>query len=94
MKDEDVGMLKCGEKGVKFTIRFLLEIFVKIPHVKMCDIIKPFCSYCCIDEILFCYIASAKTKRDWLIHGHVALDKCNVAIPRATSEQLLSALTS
>ena len=27
-----------------------------------------------------CYIASAKTKRDWLIHGHVALDKCNVSL--------------
>ena len=28
----------------------------------------------------FCYIASAETKRDWLIHGHVALDKCNVSL--------------
>ena len=27
-----------------------------------------------------CYIASAKTKRDWLIYGHVALDKCNVSL--------------
>ena len=27
-----------------------------------------------------CYIASARTKRDWLIHGHVALDKCNVSL--------------
>ena len=27
-----------------------------------------------------CYIASAETKRDWLIHGHVALDKCNVSL--------------
>ena len=25
-----------------------------------------------------CYIASAKTKRDWLIRGHVTLDKCTV----------------
>ena len=25
-------------------------------------------------------IASAETKRDWLIHGHVALDKCNVSL--------------
>ena len=33
-----------------------------------------------------CYIASAETKRDCLIHGHVALDKCNVH-PKATSEQ-------
>ena len=33
-----------------------------------------------------CYIASAETKRDWLIHGHVALDKCNVSLT-ATSEQ-------
>ena len=39
---------------------------------------------------LHCYIASAETKRDWLIHGHVALDKCNVSL-RATSEQLLPA---
>ena len=29
-------------------------------------------------NIYHCYIASAETKRDWLIHGHVALDKCNV----------------
>ena len=36
----------------------------------------------------YCYIASAKTNRDWLIHGHVALDKCNVS-RRATSEQLM-----
>ena len=27
-----------------------------------------------------CYIASAKTKRDWLIHGHVALDQCNISL--------------
>ena len=27
-----------------------------------------------------CYIASAETKRDWLVHGHVALDKCNVSL--------------
>ena len=29
---------------------------------------------------LYCYIASAETKRDWLIHGHVALDKCNLSL--------------
>ena len=29
---------------------------------------------------LHCYIAKAETKRDWLIHGHVALDKCNVSL--------------
>ena len=28
----------------------------------------------------YCYIASAKTKRDWMIYGHVALDKCNVSL--------------
>ena len=39
-----------------------------------------------------CYIAGAETKRDWLIHGHVALHKCNVS-PRATSKQLLPAPT-
>ena len=27
-----------------------------------------------------CYIASAETKRDWLIHGHMALGKCNVSL--------------
>ena len=27
-----------------------------------------------------CYVAGAETKRDWLIHGHVALDKCNVSL--------------
>ena len=37
---------------------------------------------------IFCYIANAKTKRDWLIRGHVALDKCNVS-PRETSKKLL-----
>ena len=37
---------------------------------------------------LYCYIANAKTKRDWLIRGHVALDKCNVS-PRETSKKLL-----
>ena len=26
-----------------------------------------------------CYIASAETKRDWLICGHMTLDKCNVS---------------
>ena len=31
-------------------------------------------------SIELCYIASAETKRDWLIHGHVALDKCNVSL--------------
>ena len=31
-------------------------------------------------NICSCYIASAETKRDWLIHGHVALDKCNVSL--------------
>ena len=25
-------------------------------------------------------IASAETKRDWLIRGHVTLDKCNVSL--------------
>ena len=25
-------------------------------------------------------MASAETKRDWLIHGHVALDECNVSL--------------
>ena len=30
--------------------------------------------------MIICYIASAETKRDWLIHGHVALDKCNVSL--------------
>ena len=29
---------------------------------------------------LNCYIANAKTKRNWLIRGHVALDKCNVSL--------------
>ena len=28
----------------------------------------------------YCYIASAETKRDWLIHGHVALNKCNISL--------------
>ena len=32
-----------------------------------------------------CYIASAKTKRDWMIHGHVALDKCNVSLGQQVS---------
>ena len=32
-----------------------------------------------------CYIASAKTKRDWLIHGHMALDKCNVSLGQQVS---------
>ena len=31
-------------------------------------------------NIAVCYIASAEIKRDWLIHGHVALDKCNVSL--------------
>ena len=30
--------------------------------------------------IYICYIASAETKRDWLIRGQVALDKCNVCL--------------
>ena len=36
----------------------------------------------------YCYIANAKTKRDWLIRSHVALDKCNVSL-RETSKKLL-----
>ena len=36
-------------------------------------------------NINFCYIASVKTKRDWLIHGHVALDKCNVSLGQQVS---------
>jgi hypothetical protein len=31
-----------------------------------------------------CYIARMNIKRDWLICGHVALDKCNIS-RRATS---------
>ena len=38
--------------------------------------------------IPYCYIANAKTKRDWLTRGHVALDKCNVSL-RETSKKLL-----
>ncbi len=38
----------------------------------------------------FCYIARENTIRDWLICGHVALDKCNVS-RRETSKQLLPA---
>ena len=34
----------------------------------------------CGNNISSCYIASARTKRDWLIHSHVALDKCNVSL--------------
>ena len=29
---------------------------------------------------MICYIASAKTKRDRPIRGHVTLDKCNVSL--------------
>ena len=29
---------------------------------------------------IICYIASAETKRDCVIHGHVALDKRNVSL--------------
>ena len=32
-----------------------------------------------LGQILNHYIASAETKRDWLICGHVDLDKCNVS---------------
>ena len=35
-----------------------------------------------------CYIASAKTKRDWLIHGHVALDECNVSLGQSLGQQV------
>jgi hypothetical protein len=38
-----------------------------------------------------CYIARVNTKYDWLLCGHVTLDKCNVS-RRATSEKLLSPL--
>ena len=41
--------------------------------IRMQDPLKPY-------NNIYCYIASAKTKRDWLIHGHVTLDKCNVSI--------------
>ena len=36
-------------------------------------------------NIRSCYIASAKAKRDWLIHGHVALNKCNVSLGQQVS---------
>jgi hypothetical protein len=37
--------------------------------------------------LLFCiFLYCMNTKRDWLICGHVALDKCNVS-RRATSEK-------
>ena len=36
-------------------------------------------------HINYCYIASAKAKRDWLIHGHVALNKCNVSLGQQVS---------
>ena len=35
---------------------------------------------CNLRHNAYCYIANAKTKRDWLIRGHVALDKYNVSI--------------
>ena len=31
-------------------------------------------------DMSYCYIASAETKRDSLIRGHVTLDKCNVSL--------------
>ena len=60
-----------------------------IDHVSL----KKFCSNRHRQEFLlrvsaYCYIANAKTKRDWLIRGHMALDKCNVS-PRETSKKLL-----
>ena len=39
---------------------------------------KIFCFPRCQPISVNCYIA--ETKRDWLIHGHVALDKCNVSL--------------
>ena len=39
-----------------------------------------YCTRCKNHFNLHCYIASAETKPDWLIHGHVALDKCNVSL--------------
>ena len=36
----------------------------------------------------YCYIASAKTERDWLIHGHVASDKCNVSLGQSLGQQV------
>ena len=37
---------------------------------------------------IFCYIASAKTKRDWLIHGNVVLNKCNVSLGQSLGQQV------
>ena len=34
-----------------------------------------------------CYIASAKSKRDWLIHGHM-VDKCNVSLGQSLGQQV------
>jgi hypothetical protein len=48
----------------------------------------------CINVVIYdivCYIASADTKRDWLICGHVTSDKCNVS-RGATSEKLQNSL--
>jgi hypothetical protein len=40
----------------------------------------------------YCYRTSAQTKSDWLISGHVDLDKWNVSC-RVTTEKLLPSLT-
>ena len=50
--------------------------------VLLYDAFKKWVEYGCSRNASFKYryIASAKTKRYWLIHGHVALDKCNVSL--------------
>ena len=60
-------------------------IFVKLVCIKVEINLK--CFYC--QNKQYCYIARAKAKRDWLIRGHVTLDKCNVSL-RATSKKLLT----
>ena len=60
--------LRIPEKGIQMSM---------INNLKC---LQPFCSINSYINNHDCYIASAETKRDWLIHGHVALDKCNVSL--------------
>ena len=79
--------------------KFFATVFAL--NVNMCIILKraesvtylPYTDYPTSNEVprnikLFCYIASAKTKRDWLIPGHVTLDKCNVSLGQSLGQQV------
>ena len=76
-----LGVVPCKWKEANITPVF------KRDDPTLAENYRPISLLCILSKVLercvynhCCYIASAETKRDWLVHGHVALDKCNVSL--------------